>query len=114
MVVINATNGMVMAELPIGPGVDATVFDGKRAFASCGDGTLAVVGEMSPGEYRVLQTVKTAMGARTMTMDPHTHTIYLPTEDLDPKGPTAVVNGRMPRLRFVNGTFKILVVTEGY
>ena len=114
MVVINATNGMVMAELPIGPGVDAAVFDGKRAFVSCGDGTLAVVGEISPGEYRVLQSVKTAMGARTMTMDPHTHTIYLPTEDLDPKGPTAVVNGRMPRLRFVNGTFKILVVTEGY
>ena len=53
------------------------------------------------------------MGARTMTMDPHTQTIYLPTEDLDPKGPTAVVNGKLPRLRFVNGTFKVLVVTEG-
>ena len=53
MVVINAADGMVMAELPIGPGVDAAAFDGKRAFVSCGDGTLAVVGEISPGEYRV-------------------------------------------------------------
>ncbi len=113
MVVMNAQNGMVLSELAIGAGVDATVFDGKRAFASCGDGTMAVVGEISPGEYRVVQTVKTEMGARTMIMDHHTHTIYLPTADIDGK-PPVVTNGKMPRLKFVNGSFKILVVTEGF
>ncbi|MGN6370667.1 MAG: YncE family protein [Phycisphaerae bacterium] len=114
MVVLNATNGVVLSELGIGLGVDATVFDGQRAIASCGDGTMTVVGEKSPGEYRVLQTVKTAPGARTMVMDPHTHTIYLPTADLDPRTPDAVVNGKLARMRFVNGTFKIVVVSAGY
>jgi DNA-binding beta-propeller fold protein YncE len=114
MMVLNATNGLVLSELSIGVGVDGTAIDGKRVFASCADGTMAVVGEISPGEYRVLQRVKTGAGARTMAVDVHTHTIYLPTEDLDPRTTQVVVNGKLGRLRFVNGTFKILVVTEGY
>jgi len=113
MVVMSAEDGKVLAELPIGPGVDATVFDGKYAFASCGDGTLAVVGEKSPGEYAVLQTVKTAVGARTCTIDPKTDTLYLPTADVDPKSPTVGANGKPVRPKFLPDTFQILVVTPG-
>ncbi|HUO06820.1 MAG TPA: YncE family protein [Phycisphaerae bacterium] len=112
MMVLNAENGMIIGELPIGPGVDASVFDGKYAFASCADGTLAVVGEKSPGEYAVLQTVKTGVGARTMTLDPRTDTIYLVTADVDPKSPTVGANGKPVRPKFLPNTFKVLVVSQ--
>jgi hypothetical protein len=80
LVIMNADNGQVLDDLPIGAGVDATQFDGE-AFASCRDGTLAVARETSPGKFEIVQTVKTPMGARTMGIDPKTHTLYLPTAE---------------------------------
>jgi DNA-binding beta-propeller fold protein YncE len=83
LVVMDANDGKVIAALPIGAGVDATKFDGD-AFASCGDGTLTVARETAPGKFEVVQTVQTPRGARTMGLDPTTHTIYLPTAEFDP------------------------------
>jgi len=83
LIVMSADDGKVLADLPIGPGVDATQFDGD-AFASCRDGTLAVARETSPGKFEIVQTVKTRAGARTMGIDPSTHTIYLPTAEFAP------------------------------
>jgi DNA-binding beta-propeller fold protein YncE len=83
LIVMDADNGKILADLPIGVGVDATKFDGD-AFASCGDGTLTVVRETSPGKFQVVQTVQTPRGARTMGVDPMTHTVYLPTAELMP------------------------------
>ena len=45
MIVMSTEDGKVVADLPIGAGVDATKIDGSQAFASCGDGTLTVVGQ---------------------------------------------------------------------
>jgi DNA-binding beta-propeller fold protein YncE len=45
LVVMSADDGKVLAALPIGAVVDATKIDDGQAFASCGDGTLAVAGE---------------------------------------------------------------------
>jgi hypothetical protein len=83
LIVMSADNGKVLADLAIGPGVDATQCDGN-AFASCSDGTLAVAGETSPGEFEIVQTVKTQQGARTMGSDATTHTLYLPTAEFEP------------------------------
>ncbi|HEX3626711.1 MAG TPA: YncE family protein [Verrucomicrobiae bacterium] len=103
LVVMDADNGKVLADFPIGAGVDATKFDGED-FASCGDGTVTVVGETSPGKFEVIQTVQTLKGARTMGVDSTTRNLYLPTADLEPsKG-----QGR-PRPK--PGTFKIVVVS---
>ena len=44
MIVMSTVDGKVLADLPIGAGVDATKIDGGQAFASCGDGSLVVVG----------------------------------------------------------------------
>src|SRR5215472_1795013 len=79
MIVMSTTDGKVVADLPIGAGVDATKFEGSQAFASCRDGSLAVARETSPGKFEVEQVVKTPIGARTMGLDPTMHTIYLPT-----------------------------------
>ena len=82
LIVMAADDGKVLADLPIGAGVDATKFDGD-AFASCGDGTLTVVREAQSGKFQVAQTVQTPRGARTMGIDPATHTLYLPTAELE-------------------------------
>lgn len=83
MIVMSTETGKVVADLPIGAGVDATKFDGSQAFASCGDGTMTVVGKKD-GKYEVEQVVKTADGARTMAVDPAAHKLYLPTAQMEP------------------------------
>ncbi len=86
LVVMSTADGKVLAELPMGAGNDACGFDPGtgEAFASCGDGTLTVAKETSPGKFEVTQTVQTPKGARTMAVDPATHTIYLPTAEMNP------------------------------
>jgi hypothetical protein len=103
LIVMSADDGKVLADLPIGAGVDATKFDGD-AFASCGDGTLTVARE-NGGKVQVLQTVQTPRGARTMGVDPMTHTLYLPTAEFEP----AAAGQSRPRPK--PGTFMIVVVS---
>jgi DNA-binding beta-propeller fold protein YncE len=105
LIVMSADDGKVVADLPIGAGVDATKFDGD-AFASCGDGTLTVARESAPGKFEVAQTVQTPRGARTMGVDTTSHMVYLPTAEL---GPPAEGQTR-PRPK--PGTFMIVVVSR--
>lgn len=102
MIVMDATNGKILADLPIGAGVDATKFGNGEAFASCRDGTLTVVRETAPGTFSVVQTVQTKSGARTMGLDADSQTIYLPTADFAQGG-----NGRSAPSP---DTFQIVVV----
>ena len=98
-----------MADFPIGAFVDATGFRDGLVFASCGDGTLTVVREVSPDKFEVAQVVQTQIGARTMALDPSGQMIYLPTSDLTfPAGSSPA----HPRPVPVPGTFRILVVTQ--
>lgn len=107
MIVMSTEDGKVLADLPIGMGVDATRVAGTEAFASCGDGTLAIISRSSGGKYTLAQTLTTAQGAKTMDIDTKAHTIYLPTSDFEAQKPGA--SGR-PVAK--PGTFKILVVTR--
>jgi DNA-binding beta-propeller fold protein YncE len=85
LIVMSADDGRVLADLPIGAGCDATQFDDGYALASCRDGSLTVIREASPGKFEVTQTVKTLPGAKTMGVDPMTHTVYLPTAEFGKK-----------------------------
>jgi DNA-binding beta-propeller fold protein YncE len=102
LIVMSTQEGQIVADLPIGPGVDATGFAGD-AFASCRDGTLTVAREVTPGHFEVVQTVKTPVGARTLGLDPNTHTLYLPTAEFE----TTAANKR-PAAK--PGTFMVVVV----
>ncbi|MGD0629792.1 MAG: hypothetical protein ABR987_10580, partial [Terracidiphilus sp.] len=88
LIVMSTEDGKVLASLPIGAGVDATAYDAGHAFASCGDGSLVVIGEKA-GTYVVEQVVKTPVGARTMGVDESTHKAYLPTAEFEPLEPGA-------------------------
>lgn len=81
LIVLSAADGKVLADLPIGAGVDATRFDNGYVFASCADGSLAVARETSPGRFQVVQDLKTRPGAKTMAIDPTTHAVFLPTAE---------------------------------
>jgi len=105
LIVMNADTGKVIADLPIGAGVDATKFDGAEAFASCRDGKLEVAKQTSAGKFEIVETVTTPLGARTMAVDPQAHKAYLPTAELE-----AAAAGSRPAAK--PGTFMIVVVSE--
>jgi len=111
MAVVNADTGKVMTTLPIGDGVDADRFDPdkKLAFASCGEGVLTLVKEDSPDKFSVVQNLKTERGARTMELDPRTHTIYLVTAKFGPP-PAATAEQPHPRPSILPDTFEVLAV----
>ena len=81
LIVMNAEDGKVLADLPIGAGVDATQFDNGYIFASCRDGSLSVAKETSAGKFEIVQDLKTKLGAKTMGIDSTTHNIFLPTAE---------------------------------
>ena len=108
-VALHASDGSVAATLKIGKGPDGAIFDPERNlfFVPCGrDGVLEVIAVKPDGTLDVIETVKTAVGARTATMDPATGKIYLPTADFDFKNSDP---GQRPKL--VPGSFRILVVS---
>jgi hypothetical protein len=53
---------------------------------------------------KVIQTLKTRRGARTMALDPSTHTIYLAATDYGPQPA-----GSKERPKAIAGTFRVLV-----
>ena len=105
MIVMNADNGKVIAEAPIGAGTDGAAFDAGLAFSSNGgDGTLSVVSETAPGKFTT-ETVTTQRGARTMAADPKTHRLYLPTAEF-----AAATGAGRPAA--VPGSFMVLVLEK--
>ena len=107
LIVMSTDDGKVLADLPIGTGVDATRFDGHQAIASCRDGKLEVASESAPGKFEIVQTVTTPVGARTMDIDPAAHRIYLPTAEFEEQKP-----GSTGRPAAKPGTFMIVVVAR--
>jgi DNA-binding beta-propeller fold protein YncE len=106
MAVVDADTGKVIATPDIGEGVDANAFDPSTqfAFASCGDGTVTVVHEDSPSKFSVVQTASTQKSARTMGLDLHSHSLFLPAASLLPLQPAQTRPSPQP------GTFVVLVL----
>jgi hypothetical protein len=107
LIVMSTEDGKILADLPIGAGVDATKFHAGHAFASCGDGTLTVAAEKA-GKFELEQVVKTPAGARTMGVDDSTGKLYLPTAELEAPAPGAP--SRRPRPK--PDTFMIVEVGQ--
>ena len=80
MVVLDASDGHVVATVPIGDGPDGAVFDPQTAtaFSSNSDGTLTVVHEDDPGHFSVVATVATPLRSRAIALDTKTHRVMLP------------------------------------
>ena len=110
LIVMNAENGKIVKELPIGAGSDGVGFDAslKYIFSSNGEGTLSIIEERNANEFVTVENVITKKGARTLAVDEKTHRVYLPTAD-------AAQNQEDPaqkRASMIPGTFQVLVVSK--
>jgi DNA-binding beta-propeller fold protein YncE len=110
LLVLNSDSGAVVAKLPIGEGVDAMVFDVERhlVFSSQNDGSLTIIQALSADEYKVIQTVSTPLGARTMALNAKTHEVYLMAAEYD-ELPASAPQLR-PRRVMRPGSAQLLVV----
>jgi len=117
MIILSATDGHIITDLPTGTGVDGATFNPAtmEAFASAGDGTLTIVKENSPTSFVVEQTLATPPRAKVCTLDTKTgHILSITAEYGAPPAPapgaTPAPGGRGPRAPMVPGSFSILVI----
>lgn len=122
MIILSATDGHIITDLPIGVGCDGATFNPEtmEVFSSQGDGTLTVIKEISPTDFAVEQTVPTPARAKTLTLDPKTGNIYSITAEYgpvpsQPAGSSAPPPGapqfmRGPRPPMIPHSFQILVI----
>ena len=111
MAITSADTGKQIATAPIGEGPDADRYDAKTGMAIASDGQ---TGDMTFVDVRgtqpkVVQTVTTAAGARTMALDETTGRAYTVTSQFGPK-PAPSPSNPHGRPTPVPGTFKVIVV----
>jgi hypothetical protein len=107
MAVSDVKAGKVVATVPIGMGVDGAGYDPFTgdAFASAADGTLTVIHEDAPDRYRVVQTLTTAVGSRTLGLDVVRHRLFVAAAKFNQSA--AGGRGRGP---MVPGSFSLLEI----
>lgn len=110
LAVSDIARGAVVTTQPIGRGVDGAGFDATTGdvFASAGEGKLTVVHEDGPDHYRVVSTVATMPGARTMTVDPKSHRVYTVSARFAPQPSTAPAGAPRRRPPAIPGSFTLL------
>jgi hypothetical protein len=77
------------------------------AFSSNGEGTITIVQEISANEFKVLETITSASGARMIALDPETHHICVWTAQLD-EVPAPTAENPNPRPKVIPETFMVL------
>ena len=109
MMILDSDNGKIVAEVPIGKRVDGVVFDPSTKLAICsnGEGSISVVKEISANEFKVIETVKTEIGARTITIDTKTHHVFVSSAQYG-TAPAATTENPRPRSPVIPGTFMVL------
>jgi DNA-binding beta-propeller fold protein YncE len=118
-VVLDAATGKVVATIPNGTRVDALGWDAAKKLIyipNGGDGSVTVAHQDSADKYSVVATVTTFPGAKTITVDPNTHNVYLfqpergpappPAPDAPP--PAAGQRGRGPQGPVIAGWFIVI------
>jgi DNA-binding beta-propeller fold protein YncE len=89
MVILSATDGKILAKLPIAGGSDGAVFNPStmEALSTQGNGTLTVVKEKNPKTFEVEENLQTMNGARTITLDRNTNHIFTMSQEFTPPPP---------------------------
>src|SRR2546425_2130144 len=79
-VVVDPNTGKIVATIKNGTRGDALGWDPSKKLIyipNGGEGNVTVVHQDSPDKYTVVATVDTFAGAKTITVDPKTHNVYL-------------------------------------
>ncbi|HEY2385144.1 MAG TPA: YncE family protein [Terriglobia bacterium] len=118
-VVVDASTGKIVATIKNGTRVDALGWDpGKKLIyiPNGGEGNVTVVHQDSADKYTVVDTVATFAGAKTITVDPKSHNVYLfqPERGTAPAPPAGAApaegrgRGRGPQGPIVAGWFIVI------
>ena len=109
MAVSDYQAGKVVATVPIGSGVDGAGFDAAsgNAFASNVNGTLSVIHQDTPDQYRVSENVQTPQGARNMGLDPTNPRVFIVSAKFGPASAVPPGRGRRPVLP---GSFTLMTI----
>ncbi|MEO7961007.1 MAG: YncE family protein [Ginsengibacter sp.] len=109
LMVLDAKSGKVITSVSIGSGCDGVAFDEeqKLIYTSNGEGNVTVIKETDANHFEKVQTIQTKKGARTLVLDPQSHTLFLPTADVQQL--PAAADGS-PQRKIIPGTFCVLVV----
>ena len=108
-VILSATDGKILARLPLAGGSDGAAFNPAttEAFSTQGNGTMTIVKEKSPTSFEVEENLKTwpSNGARTIAFDSKTgHLFAMATEAAPPPAGGGRGGGAIP------GSFSIIMV----
>jgi len=79
VVVMEMDTGKEIMGVPIAKDIDDLFYDVKRKklYASCGEGYLTVIRQLSPDKYEVAEKIPTAKGAKTAAFDPDSGRLFL-------------------------------------
>ncbi len=104
MAVVDPDARRIVAMLPIGDRANDVAYDAgpQLVFSANAGGSLTMIREDSPNSFRVMGEIPTRQGAQTLTIDPQTHDLYLPTADFE--------GSRIDKGHMVKGSFKVLVI----
>jgi DNA-binding beta-propeller fold protein YncE len=112
MVILSATDGKILASLPLAGGSDGAAFNPAtmEAFSTHGNGTMTIVKEKSPTNFDVEQNLQTMNGARTITFDSKTGHLFTMSQERGPAPPPPPGGGRGGQGTPVPGSFTILMI----
>ena len=79
LIVMDTETGKIVADIPIGAGCDGAGYDPglKRVYTANSIGTMTVIQQDSPDQYRVLENAKTHLVGHALVVDPTTHRVYV-------------------------------------
>jgi hypothetical protein len=79
VIVLDSDSGKEVAAVPIPGDTDDVFFDARRkqVYASCGEGSLAVIRQGGKGGYELHEKITTVRGARTSLFDAEAGRLYL-------------------------------------
>ncbi len=118
-VVVDPDTGKIVATITNGTRVDALGWDPSKKLIyipNGGQGNVTVVHQDSPDKYTTIATVDTFPGAKTITVDPVTHNVYLfqpergpaPPPPPDAPPPAAGRRGRGPQGPIIAAWFIVI------
>src|ERR1700682_120144 len=112
MVILSATDGKILASLPLAGGSDGAAFHPAtmEAFSTHGNGTMTTIKEKSPTSFDVEQNLQTMNGARTVTFDSKTGHLFTMSQERGPAPPPPPSGERVGQDTPVPGSFTILMI----
>lgn len=109
LLALDANSGRIAANVPIGAGVDTTVFDPdwNLIYTSTGEGAIYVFHEDTPEHLSLMETIPTKPGSRTMGFEPRSRKLFVPAAEYD-----IISTSPRVRRRMIPGSFHVLIYSR--